>query len=45
MGLNAKQAASTLRISFGFFTTQNDVEKLVKSLEGNIKLLRSIDKD
>ncbi|AXA33457.1 aminotransferase class V-fold PLP-dependent enzyme [Francisella adeliensis] len=45
LGLDAKQAASTLRISFGCFTSDEDVQKLVKSLVSNIKLLRSIHKE
>ncbi|MFT4694580.1 MAG: cysteine desulfurase [Francisella sp.] len=44
LGLNAKQAASTLRISFGCFTKEEDVQKLVKSLVRNISLLRNIHK-
>lgn len=44
LGLDAKQASSTLRISFGCFTSDEDVQKLVKSLISNIKLLRSIHK-
>lgn len=45
LGLDAKQAASTLRISFGCFTTEGDVQKLIKSLVKNIELLRKIKKD
>lgn len=43
IGLDKKQAANTLRISFGCFTTDSDIEKLAKSLEKNITVLRKID--
>ncbi|BCD91213.1 cysteine desulfurase IscS [Francisella halioticida] len=44
IGLDPRQAANTLRISFGYYTTDNDIEKLVKSLEKNIEVLRKIKK-
>ncbi|WP_084645215.1 aminotransferase class V-fold PLP-dependent enzyme [Francisella uliginis] len=44
IGLDKKQAANTLRISFGCFTTDSDIGRLVKSLEKNITVLRKIDK-
>ena len=42
LGLNAKQAACTLRISFGCFTTEDGVKKLVNSLVSNISLMKNI---
>ena len=42
IGLTPIQAACTLRISFGCFSNQEDVDKLAKSLNTNIKLLKKI---
>lgn len=45
IGLSDEDAKSTIRISFNEFTTEDDVNKLVKSLEENILILRELNSE
>ena len=45
IGLSDEDAKSTIRISFNEFTTEDDINKLVKSLEENILILRELNSE
>lgn len=45
IGLSDEDAKSTIRISFNEFTTEDDINKLIKSLEENILILRELNSE
>lgn len=45
IGLSDEDAKSTIRISFNEFTTEDDINKLVESLEENILILKELNSE